>query len=164
MYSHVSGLLSSDQHGFVKGRSTVTNLVCKTQFICEKLDQHSQVDVIYTDFSKAFDRLDHGILLRKLNLIGLSSGLMKLFADYLHDRYLFVQHHGFRSVRFNQRSGVPQGSILGPFFFDIFINDVTSGLAVHCLMYADDLKLYTEITSFADCERLQAGVSSETLP
>ena len=91
--------------------------------------------------------------------MGLSPGLMKLFADYVYDRYLYVQYHGFRSVRFHQRSGVPQGSILGPLFFDIFINNITSGLDVHFLMYADDLKLYTEITFFADCERLQGTLN-----
>ena len=79
IYNHVSGLISCEQHGFMKGRSTVTNLVCKSQFISEKLDQQSQVDIIYTDFAKAFDRLDHGILLNKLNSFGLSSPLVQLF-------------------------------------------------------------------------------------
>ena len=74
VHSHVSELLSSDQHGFIKGRSTVTNLVCKTQFICEKLEHQRQVDVIYTDFS-AFDRLDHGILLQFIKLDGSVSRL-----------------------------------------------------------------------------------------
>lgn len=157
---HVSGIISGDQHGFMRGRSTVTNLVCKSQFICEKIDQQSQVDVIYTDFSKAFDRLDHGILLQKLDLIGFSDALVDLISSYLDNRYQFVQYRGYKSVKFLQKSGVPQGSILGPLLFIIFINDIVSGLEVNYLLYADDLKLYSEIQTIADCERLQKALES----
>lgn len=72
LFSHVKSQICFNQHGFLAGRSTVTNLACITQFIAEALDEGGQVDVIYTDFSKAFDTLDHGILLQKLFNFGLT--------------------------------------------------------------------------------------------
>ena len=114
IYSHVSGTISSDQHGFMKGRSTVSNLVCKAQFLCESLDRDDQVDVIYTDFFKAFDRLDHSTLISKLDNFGFSYPLLRLTQLYLPNRPQFVQYRGYKSVSFWQRFGVPQGSILGP--------------------------------------------------
>lgn len=152
---HVKNSIIIEQHGFMQGKSTVSNLVCKTQYIAEALDQKGQVDVIYTDFSKAFDRLDHGILLNKLQNFGFSDSLINLFISYLSCRTQFVQYRGFQSILFKQTSGVPQGSILGPLFFVLFINDIIDCLDVCYLLYADDLKLYISIKSEHDCLRLQ---------
>lgn len=157
VYSHVSGAISSDQHGFMKGRSTVSNLVCKAQFLCESLDRGNQVDVIYTDLSKAFDRLDHSILISKLDNFGFSYPLLRLTQSYLQDRHQFVQYRGYKSISFWQKSGVPQGSILGPLFFVMFINDILEGFDnnIHFLLYADDLKIYRLVDSVDDCVNLQ---------
>ena len=157
---HISNIIIPDQHGFIQGRSTVSNLLCVTQFISEVIDKGSQVDVIYTDFSKAFDRLDHALLLNSLNRIGLCTGLVNLFQSYLTERTQFVQYRGFRSNSFPQTSGVPQGSILGPPFFIIFINDITKNINVHYLLYADDLKLYCRTSSVSDCENLQNNITT----
>jgi retron-type reverse transcriptase len=99
----------------MRGRSVETNLVSLTQFLAEALNENKQVDVIYTDFSKAFDRIDHQLLLHKLDRFGFSDQLIKLMCSYLCDRHLFVRVNGFKSGLFRQSTGVPQGSVLGPF-------------------------------------------------
>lgn len=155
LYFHARNLISPHQHGFMSGRSTTSNLVEITQYVSEVLDEGNQVDVIYTDFSKAFDRLDHELLLSKLDTFGVSVNLLNLFRSYLNDRAQFVQYRGFKSEKFLQLSGVPQGSILGPLLFVIFINDITQLFNVNYLLYADDLKIYIEIKSISDCSKLQ---------
>lgn len=157
MYNFFSDQLVDCQHGFVAGRSTVTNLLCVSQYIANSLDRRLQCDVIYTDFSKAFDRLDHGILLTKLRKIGLSPDLLSVFKSFLCNRKQFVSFRGHRSSIISVTSGVPQGSILGPLLFNIFVNDIVDNLDddVHCLLYADDLKLYSQITCIHDCRKLQ---------
>lgn len=157
---HVSGMLTDQQHGFMTGRSTITNLVCKTQFICENLDLGSQVDVIYTDFSKAFDKLDHALLLNKCEKFGLSSSLIKLLASYLHNRSQLVQYRGFQSKTFLQLSGVPQGSVLGPLLFNMFVNDIVDNIDVGHLLYADDLKIFCQISTENDCVLLQKNLDN----
>lgn len=155
---YTSRLFTVSQHGFMPGRSTTTNLTCVTQFISESLDQRCQVDVIYTDFSKAFDRLNHSILTDKLKLFGFSTPLVGLFRSYLSGRRQYVQYNGFRSAAFTQPSGVPQGTVLGPDLFNIFINDIVACLDVNCLLYADDMKLYRSIHALRDCLVLQEGL------
>lgn len=151
-------MISINQHGFMRGRSTVTNLTCLTQFLCESLDKRCQVDVVYTDFSKAFDRLDHYLLLKKLESFGLSDSLIMVVRSYLCNRLQYVQHRGFKSSNFLQQSGVPQGSILGPLFFNMFVNDMLSNIDVCHLLYADDLKIYGTMTSLYDCINLQVNL------
>uniref|UniRef100_V5GW34 Putative RNA-directed DNA polymerase from transposon BS n=1 Tax=Anoplophora glabripennis TaxID=217634 RepID=V5GW34_ANOGL len=114
---YAKNLIVPEQHGFMPGRSTVSNLVCATQFIAETLDMRGQVDVIYTDFTKAFDKLDHGILLRKLHNFGINNSLLLMFKSYLSHRVQFVQYRGYKSDIFSQTSGVPQGSVLGPLLY-----------------------------------------------
>lgn len=155
LYNSISIHISARQHGFMKGRSTVSNLFYLTQDLAESLDAGEQTDVIYTDCSKAFDRLDHGILLDKLTTFGLSQKLLLFFMSYLTNRVQFVQCHGHNSKEFIATSGVPQGSHLGPLLFIIFLNDLVSILDVDVLIYADDVKLYLRIGDDRDCRRLQ---------
>ena len=156
---HVQNQIVTNQHGFVSGRSTETNLTCLTQYVSEKLDDNKQVDVIYTDFSKAFDRLDHGILVQKLDKLGLSLALLNLITSYLEDRRQYVEYHGFRSFDVLARSGVPQGSVLGPLLFNIFINDIVTNLDVQSLLYADDLKIFYVIETEEDCSKIQNNLN-----
>ncbi|KAH0817019.1 hypothetical protein GEV33_005772 [Tenebrio molitor] len=146
------------KHGFQARRSTVTNLLSVTHFLQVNLDARKQIDVIYMDFSKAFDRVDHKLLLTKLDSFGFSDNLIQLIASYLSDRALFVQYRGFSSGLFQQLSGVPQGSVLGPLFFVIFSNDMTDLLDVPFQLYADDLKIYNVIETDEDCLKLQRNI------
>lgn len=155
IYFHVNRLLSPNQHGFMKGRSTVTNLLQITQYVTESIDENCQTDVIYTDFSKAFDKLDHILLLNKMSTFGFSRCLIGFFNSYLTNRQLFVVCGGHSSNIYTASSGVPQGSNLGPLLFLIFLNDIIDVITVNFLIYADDLKIYSRIKSADDCRELQ---------
>jgi hypothetical protein len=155
---YVSHKLSPNQHGFTKCRSTETNLASISQYLSDALDNHSQVDVVYTDLSKAFDRIDHGLLLIKLESFGFSDNLVELIRSYLSDRFMYVGVNGYASKPFKQESGVPQGSVLGPLFFNIFINDLVDDLDVPHLLFADDMKIYLRIDSIDDALRLQGCI------
>jgi hypothetical protein len=159
VYPHVSHMIIDSQHSFMKGRSTVTNLAVISQCLCEIVDREGQVDCIYTDFSKAFDRMNLSILLEKLDSFGFSGNLVNLMYSYLSGRQQCVVN-GFRSRAYWQSSGVPQGSVLGPLLFNLYVNDITAGIHSHCLLYADYLKIYRQIRSSVDCEQLQADLTT----
>lgn len=159
IYHNTKPFISSYQHGFVPGRSTTTNLVSVTQNICQVLDAGGQLDVIYTDFSRAFDTIDHGVLLAKLSSFGLSPSLLRLLYSYLADRRAYVFYNGFKSKEFCPLSGVPQGSNLGPLLFILYINDLLGLLNCSVLAYADDLKIFAPIASWNDVVCLQADLN-----
>jgi hypothetical protein len=158
IYTNVQNVISEHQHEFFRGRSTSTNLSCISHFISAALDKNTQVDVIYTDFSKAFDRIDHNILLNKLRHFGFSDSLLNLFESYLSDRFCYVNVLGFYSARLVVNSGVPQGSNLGPLLFLLFINDIVEIFSLNVLLFADNVKLYSTIRDISDCMRLQSNV------
>ena len=156
IYLPVSKRISLCQHGFMSHRSTVTNLAIFTQFASHAIDESGQVDVIYTDFSKAFDRIDHTILFSKLGSWGLSSSLLSFMQSYFTNREQFVSYNGFNSEPFITTSGVPQGPNLGPLLFLLFIDDITLTIDnSDKLLFADDLKIYKKITCSEDCLLLQ---------
>lgn len=108
----------------------------------ESVDCNVPVDTIYTDTSKAFDTLDHNILICKLLTFGISGNLLKWFSSYLNNRVSRVVVNGYSSQPYMTLSGVPQGSVLGPILFNMFINDVVPLFQYgKCFLYADDLKL-----------------------
>lgn len=161
LFDQVNIYLCNEQHGFRSKRSVDTNLLTLVSFISTRLDKGCQVDVLYFDFKKAFDRVNNDILLAKLVTIGFAPKILHLIADYLRDRQQYVRLGVYESRPYHTRSGVSQGSILGPLLFLIMINDIPSVLkTARCLLYADDLKLYREIKSESDSEALQGDVDA----
>lgn len=154
--THTKSYISTDQHGFYPGRSVTTNLLRFTSGSIRHLEEGKQVDAIYTDLKAAFDKIDHGILLRKLSKLGVIADLVDWLKSYLCDRKLCVKIGSYTSAWFESTSGVPQGSNLGPLLFALYFNDIAALLGVGCrLVYADDLKIYVVVDSSTDCVRLQ---------
>lgn len=152
--------VSCRQHGFLSGRSTTTNLFEYVTKLINNVDNRMQVDAIYTDFSKAFDRVSFKLLIDKLRDFGLSDVLLGWCASYLEERLSTVVIDGYKSKPFIAYSGVPQGSILGPAFFNIFVNDiVTIFKHSECFLFADDLKIIKSIKDESDVELLQQDLN-----
>lgn len=159
--THFKLYLSDSQHGFVGSRSTCTNLATFTEMLSDAIDRGKQIDVIYTDFSKAFDRVPHHILLSKLSAYGITGTLYNWLKSYLENRFFFVAVNGFESGTYKTSSGVPQGSHVGPVLFNVFVNDIPHCLRFsECYMYADDLKFSRIIESENDKTLLQRDVDS----
>lgn len=160
LYYHIKPFLSPRQHGFVSNRSTTSNLLEYKNYICHAFAKTSQVDSVYTDFSKAFDKVNHYILCKKLASYGIHGNLLRWIESYLTKRSQLVAVRGFVSLPANVTSGVPQGSHLGPLFFVAFINDLISELTCPCLLYADDLKVFRTIDNLADTVSLQSDIET----
>lgn len=149
-------IIISQQHGFSNGKSTVSNLVLYETEILSALENRSQVDAIYTDFSKAFDRVNFDLLLIKLDHIGFNKQLLLWLESFLKGRKQKVRIGNFFSQDIEITSGVPQGSHCAPLIFNLFVNDIFC-VFNNCkfLMFADDLKIYKIINSIDDIRCLQ---------
>lgn len=148
--------ISNQQHGFMKNKSTVTNLIHYSDYLFNALDKREQVDTIYTDFRKAFDKVDHVTLLKKLAFHGIHGNLLNWFASYLSNRQQAIVINGYTSDIAPVTSGVVQGSILGPLQYILFINDMAACFQ-NCrfLMFADDLKVFRKVSNINDCRLIQ---------
>lgn len=150
-------LISILQHGFLKGRSTVTQLLTVLHEINQTLDNSGQTDIIYMDFSKAFDSVCHRLLVHKLRSFGFHGTLLKWFESYLNNRHQRVVIEGESSQWLPVLSGVPQGSILGPLLFLLYVNDISDCVSANSVigLFADDAKMIRSIHSLNDCLALQ---------
>lgn len=139
------------QHGFLKNRSCVTQLLSVLHDVGLNLDMNIQADVIYLDFAKAFDSVDHNIA--KLNACGISGNLLSWLTNYLSGRFQRVVFEGTSSQCAAVASGVVQGSLLGPLVFLIFNNDLpdASNGEVNTALYAVDSKIFGAVKCVYDC-------------
>ena len=157
----ISSSFSPAQHGFRKGCSATTNLLEFTSNIISSFNHHMQTDTIYTDFSKAFDKVNHDLLVYKLHTLGLSPLFLKWIKTYLINRQQCVLFRNHKSKSIPVPSGVPQGSHLGPVLFLIFINDLPSCIKYSkILMYADDVKLFLSFKDPSQCSLLQVDLNN----
>ena len=137
---HVFRQINPCQHGFVSRRSCSTQLIEVIEHIGRLLDRGKQVDVIYLDMSKAFDKVSHKRLLSRLRDFGFGGNILKWFSSYLNNRYQQTTAFGVTSEPLLLTSGVPQGSILGPILFLLYENDLTSAVTdSNMKMFADDV-------------------------
>ena len=152
-------LIRDSQHGFRKNRSCLTNLLEFFDMATESFDRGKQFDVAYLDFSKAFDKVPHKRLCLQLKCHGINGEILEWIENWLLGRQQRVLLNGCRSEWKEVLSGVPQGSVLGPLLFLIFVNSIEDGVKSAVLKFADDLKVFRTIESAHDQEVFQSDLN-----
>ena len=151
-YLSVNKLLTEYQHGYIQSKSTTTALLSLLKEIITGYDERKLTQVAFCDLSKAFDSVDHNILARKMNAYGIQEEALALLISYLENRKQRVYWKGKISEWKNISKGVPQGSILGPILFIIYINDLPGNVSAEAMcLYADDTSL---VNRSSDLEHL----------
>ena len=138
----INNIIPRQQHGFLKGKSTATNLLESLNIWIEMQEHNVPVDVIYLDYSKAFDTVPHQRLVLKLQSIGIRGNLLNWISHFLVGRKQRVVVNGVMSDWIKVLSGVPQGSVLGPLLFLIFVSEIPDLVENFISLFADDTKLY----------------------
>jgi len=147
-------LLMKGQHGYRKLHNCITCVSSVHDFICNKLEKRRKLIAIFLDLSKAFDCIDHEILLNKIKRYGIKNNNLKLFNSYLQNRTHFTEINNERSIVLETKKGVPQGSILGPILYSIFCNDISffNSNDTKIFLYADDTCIIIDSNDYASLQ------------
>ena len=145
-----NALFSDRQYGFISGRSAVLQLLLALDEWTEALDKGEDTDVIYLDYQKAFDTVPHRRLMKKVQAYGFTENIEEWLSDFLIGRSQIVNIKGEHSEAKNIKSGIPQGSVLGPFLFVLFVNDLPEIIRSMLFLFADDSKISRAISENND--------------
>ena len=156
-------LLYESQHGFRRGRSCLSNLLAFLEKATKAVDDGLSMDVMYLDLAKAFDKVPHERLSRKLTSHGIEGEVRQWLENWLKGRQQRVCIDGHSSTWTNVVSGVPQGSVIVPILFLIYINDLDLGVENEILKFADDTKLYGIVTNETEAKTLQTDLNRLTM-
>ena len=166
MFSNVSHFLESHniltprQHGFRRGHSCESQLILAVDDWAQAIDQGLQTDIAIFDFSKAFDSVPHHRLLLKIEAYGIRGTTLQWIRAFLTDRRQRVVLNGAKSSWQPVISGVPQGTVLGPLLFLLYINDIVNNISSEIRLFADDCVLYRRIHCLDDCRALQSDIDT----
>ena len=166
IHSHVithlerSKILSDYQHGFRKRRSCESQLITTIHDLAKGLNDRQQIDAVLLDFSKAFDKVPHRRLATKLHHYGVRGSTLSWIEDFLSDRSQRVVIDGEKSSTALVSSGVPQGTVMGPLLFLVYINDLPGRVNSTTRLFADDCLMYRTISKDEDVEQLQTDLDS----
>ena len=152
-------LLCENQHGFRRFWSCLTQLLQLVHHWFSVLDKQGAIDVAFLDFAKAFDRVSHPHLINKLKSYGVSGQLLEWLNNFLSNRKQRVMIDGHESNWLEVTSGVPQGSILGPLLFLVYINDLPSSVTSKVDLFADDSVIHRQISTSNDCVLFQENLN-----
>ena len=155
-----NNLITRHQYGFIPGRSTTTQLLNYLNDCIETLAEGNVTDTIYFDFSKAFDTVPHQRLLKKLKCYGIKGQVFKWIESFLKGRSQVVKVNGKESFPEPVISGIPQGSVLGPILFVIYINDLPDVVKSKIYLFADDTKVLNKIKTMDDSLSLQEDINA----
>ena len=162
-YMETNGLICNEQHGFRKGRSCLTNLLETFEDWTKTLDEGYGLDIVFLDYRKAFDSVPHQRLILKLRTFGLGVKLQNWIRNFLRTRTMQVNVRGTLSKERPVLSGVPQGSVLGPLLFILYVNEIPAVVNNKMKMFADDTKIWSRVENIQEISTLQEDLDRLTV-